>query len=232
MICEKIEIEGIPAVVWGEKSEKVWLCVHGKMASKEAFGELAEIAQEKGFQTVSFDLPQHGERKDEETRCDIWNGIRDLAAVGDYVFDRWKKVSLFACSLGAYFSLHAYTERRFEKCLFQSPVLDMEYLIHQMMLWFSVSEERLEREGEIDTPIDPLRWDYYQYVLAHPVRRWDVPTHILFAGKDNLQTLEIVNGFAERFGCRVTESPDSEHPFMEEKDAEIVRSWLFRMIEE
>lgn len=226
MIRRNIEVAGIPAIVWGRESDKVWLCVHGKMASKEAFEELASIAEEKGCQTFSFDLPQHGDRKKEPDRCDIWNGIRDLTIVGDYAYERWKSVSLYACSLGAYFSLHAYPERRFEKCLFQSPILDMEYLIRQMMLWFDIPEERLEREQEIDTPIDPLRWDYYRYVLAHPARRWKTPTQILFAGKDNLQKMEIVRGFAERFGGAVTVAADSEHPFMEETDFPIVEKWL------
>ena len=66
MNTEYIKINGIPAIVWGEMSDKVWLCVHGKMSSKEAFESLAEIAEKKGYQTLSFDLPQHGDRKDEE----------------------------------------------------------------------------------------------------------------------------------------------------------------------
>lgn len=226
MIRYRIEIGGIPAVVWGDASEKVWLCVHGKMSSKEAFEDLASIAAKRGYQTIAFDLPQHGERKAEAARCDIWNGIRDLSTVCDYVFRRWKRVSLYGCSLGAYFSLHVCAGRGFEKCLFQSPVLDMEYLIHQMMRWFDISEERLRREREIDTPIDLMSWDYYQYVLAHPILLWDIPTEILFGGRDDLQTIEIVRSFVDRFGGSVTLSEDSMHPFMEEKDIPIVRKWL------
>lgn len=226
MKAERKEIENIPALIWGETSDKVLLCVHGKMASKECAEGIAGIAQEKGYQTVSFDLPQHGERKNEEDRCDIWNGIRDLTTVGDYVFFRWKEASLYACSLGAYFSLHAYSMKDFRQCLFQSPILDMEYLIGQMMQWFAVSEERLEREQEVDTPIDVLSWKYYRYVKEHPVCHWSIPTRILYAGKDNLQTMEVVKRFAERFGCTVTVSEGSEHPFMEAEDGPIVDRWL------
>lgn len=226
MTQKRIHIGGIPAIVWGKESDKVWLCVHGKMSSKEAFGELAQIAERKGFQTLSFDLPQHGDRAGESIRCDIWNGIRDLTAVGDYVFHHWQEASLFACSLGAYFSLHAYAERGFKKCLLQSPILDMEYLIRQMMNWFGITEARLAKEQEIETPIDLMTWDYYQYVLAHPVAQWKIPTHILFAGKDNLQTLDIVSSFARRFGCRVTVAENSAHPFMDEADRQTVTQWL------
>lgn len=222
----RIKIGNIPALVWGEPSKKVCLCVHGKMSCKESAQGLAQIAAEKGFQTLSFDLPQHGERTHEVDRCDVWNGVRDLRLVGDYAFSHWKEVSLYACSLGAYFSLHAYPERTFRKSLFQSPILDMEYLIRQMFLWFNVTPERLEAEGEIDTPIDPLRWDYYQYVLAHPVEAWSAPTHILYGGRDDLQSLEVIRVFADRFGCQVTVAENSQHPFMEESDFPIVDRWL------
>lgn len=226
MVQEKISLKGIPAIIWGEKSEKVYIHVHGKMSRKEYAEEFAAIAQEKGYQTISFDLPRHGERCDSKDRCDIWNGIRDLTAVGDYAFGHWKEVSLYACSLGAFFSLHAYPERPLHKCLFQSPIVDMEYLIGQMMLWFDVPEERLFREREVDTPIDVLSWDYYQYVKAHPVKNWPHPTAILFAGKDDLQSRRVMEAFSDTNGCTLQISEESAHPFMEEADYPVVRRWL------
>lgn len=222
----RIEIENIPALVWGEESEKVYLCVHGKMSSKESAEGIAEIAAQRGYQTISFDLPEHGERKNEPLRCDIWNGMHDLAVIAKYVFARWKEVSLYACSLGAYFCLNAYNEYPIKHCLFQSPIMDMEYLIKQMMLWFDISEERLETEKEIDTPIDIMSWKYYQYAKEHPVRKWEIPTHILFAGRDTLQSAEIAKNFAKRFRCELTISEKSDHPFMEAGDEEIVAQWL------
>lgn len=226
MTKTRVEIGGIPALIWGEPSDRVYLCVHGKLSSKEAAEELAKIAAERGYQTISFDLPQHGERKCEPQRCDIWNGIRDLQIIGEYVFRRWREVSLYACSLGAYFSLHAYPERVFRRCLFQSPILDMEYLIRQMFLWFDISEERLEREKEIDTPIDLMTWDYFRYVLEHPVARWNAPTNILYGGRDDLQSYTVIQQFAGRFGCSVTLAENSEHPFMAEEDVLVVERWL------
>lgn len=225
-VSERITIQGIPALVWGEPSDKVWLCVHGKLSCKESAEAIAAIAASKGYQTVSFDLPQHGERKEEPGRCDIWNGIHDLALVAEYVFSRWQEVNLYACSLGAFFSLHTYGQYGFKKCLFQSPIVNMDYLIGQMMLWFDISAERLEREQEIDTPIDVLSWKYRQYVKAHPICRWDIPTCILFAGLDDLQSREVMEDFAKRFGCRLTISEHSQHPFMEKPDLPIVDAWL------
>ncbi|MBR4081408.1 MAG: alpha/beta hydrolase [Clostridia bacterium] len=226
MKAERITIGGIPAIVWGEPSEQAYLCVHGKMSCKEDMAAMADIAVQRGYQVISFDLPQHGERKDKPDRCDVWNGVRDLTTVGDYAFARWREVSLFACSLGAYFSLQAYPARRFARCLFQSPILDMELLIRRMFLWFGVTEERLEQEGEIDTPIDPLRWDYYQYVLAHPVARWEAPTRILYGSRDNLQPMSAAEGFAARFGAQLTVAEGCSHAFMDDGEPAVVRRWL------
>jgi len=226
MRFEHISISGIPAIVWGAPSDTVWLCVHGKMSNKESAEGIARIACPRGCQVLSFDLPQHGERAHQPDRCDIWNGIRDLSAVAEYAFSRWQTVNLYACSLGVFFALHAYPSLPFRKALFQSPIVDMEYLIGQMMLWFGVSGERLEREREVDTPIDILSWKYYQYVKAHPIDRWPIPTHILFAGQDDLQSRQVMEDFTRRFRCRLTVSESSRHPFMEEADLPLVENWL------
>ena len=95
------------------------------MSDKESAEAFAQIAESKGYQTISFDLPEHGERKNQGYRCDIWNGISDLHQISSYTFANWNFVSLFACSLGAYFSLQAYKNITFEKCLFLSPIVNM-----------------------------------------------------------------------------------------------------------
>lgn len=227
---KKLIIDGIPAILWGKPSRKIYIHVHGKMSRKEYAERFAEIAEEKGWQTLSFDLPEHGERTDTAHRCDVWNGIHDLDAIADYVFANWDNCALFACSLGAYFSLNAYTDRPFEKCLFQSPILDMEWLVKHMMLWSNVTEKQLEEKGEISTDIDTLRWDYYRYILSHPITRWELPTAILYGGRDSLQPIEAIRNFADKFGAILTVSENSEHPFMSAEDIEITDKWLVENI--
>ncbi len=222
---KRIDINGIPALLWGGPSDQLYLFVHGKMSSKEAAAPFAAIAAEKGYQTLSFDLAQHGERTD-DAKLDVFGGIRDLTLAADYAFSRWKRVSLYACSIGAYFSLQAYGERPFEKALFQSPITDMAYLVARMMQWFSVTPEMLRKKGVIDTPIDPLRWDYYQYIQAHPTEKWPIPTAVLYGGRDEMQSREVVETFCRRFHGKLTVSPDSEHPFMSAGDEKIVEAWL------
>ena len=155
---EKLWIDKIPAILWGKASDKIYIHVHGKLSRKEYAEQFAVIAESKGYQTLSFDLPEHGERTCHTYRCDVWNGVHDLTVIADYVFSRWDQVSLFACSLGAYFALNAYADRPFVKCLFQSPIVDMKWLVEHMMIWSGVTEKQLEEEKEIDTDIDTLRW--------------------------------------------------------------------------
>lgn len=219
----------IPAILWGEDSNRVYVHVHGKMSRKEYAESFAAIAETKGYQTLSFDLPEHGERTDSK-RCDVWDGVSDLRTISDYAFANWERVSLYACSIGAYFSLNAYNTMPFEKALFQSPIVDMERLVKNMMLWSGVTEAELESKKEIPSPVDTLRWDYYQYIISHPITQWNIPTAILYGGKDNLQPEESVRAFAEKFGCSLTVSENSEHPFMAQSDALIVENWLCRNI--
>jgi len=231
MKIQKLSVNEIPAILWGKESNKIFIYVHGKMGRKEYAENFAKIAEQKGHQTLSFDLPEHGERTDDHTyRCDVWNGMKDLTAIADYAFANWDKVSLFACSLGAYFSLNTYADREFEQILFQSPIVDMRWLVQHMMLWSGVTEEQLEREKEIDTPIDLLRWDYYNYIKEHPISKWHSGTHILYGALDNLQEKSSLDDFAEKFHCELSISEGSEHAFMAERDFAIVDVWMKKSV--
>ena len=88
----------------------------------------------------------------------------------------------------------------------------------------------LEKRQEIPTAIDPLRWDYYQYILSHPIVRWDASTAILYGGKDSLQPLHSIQSFSNRFGAELTVSPESEHSFLSESDLIITARWLRKNI--
>lgn len=222
----KLSIQNIPSILWGDASDKLYLFVHGKMSNKECAEDFAKIANSKGYQVLSFDLPDHGERIDTDHRCDIWNGIHDLEVIGDFVRNSWKNISLYGCSLGAYFSLQAYKNINFDKCLFQSPILDMEHLIHCMFTWFGITEEQLEKEKEIPTPIDILSWDYYRYVKAHPIDKWSSPTCILYGSLDQLQSRAVMDCFTQKFQCTLTVSEGSDHPFAGKEQAGIATQWL------
>lgn len=52
--------------------------VHGRLA-----GGTQKRAAAKGCQVLSFDLPEHGERKEEATRCKVQECVRELDGVMD-----------------------------------------------------------------------------------------------------------------------------------------------------
>lgn len=200
------------------------------MSSKESAHEFSQIASERGYQVLSFDLPEHGERKDKNYLCNVWNGVHDLEKIGAYVQENWKEINLFGCSLGAYFSLHAYKNLPIKKCLFQSPIVDMEHLICKMFKWFNVTEELLREKKEVYTPIETLSWDYYSYVKEHPINKWNIPTAIIYGSEDNLQSHEVIDNFSKKFNSDLIVSIGSEHDFHTEEQSQVITKWLKKYI--
>lgn len=224
---QKLTIDGIPALIWGAPSERVYLVVHGKASCKEDAEHFATIAVAKGYQVLSFDLPEHGERATQERPCSVHNGVQDLRIVMDYVRQNWRSVNLFATSLGAYFSLVAYHDVTFGRCLFASPILNMQRLIENMMRWFNVTPAMLQMQREIPTPIgETLSWDYYSYVMEHPVEVWSSPTAILYPELDKLSEPEVVEAFSQRFGAEVQSVAGSEHYMHSESELAIMAAWM------
>ncbi len=225
----KFKIEDIPAIMWGEPSDKLFIAVHGNMSSKDdnAIAVFAEEAIDKGYQVLSFDLPEHGERKGDDYACKVQNCVNDLTTIIGYAQSISDNISIFACSMGSYFSLLAYRGLPLEQCLFLSPVLNMERIINNMMAWFNISEDRLEVEKEIETPIgQTLYWDYYCYVKSHPVDAWDIPTAILYGSDDNLSELNVVSEFVKRYHCKLQVLENTEHYFHTDEQLHCFRQWL------
>ncbi|WP_101911346.1 alpha/beta hydrolase [Marasmitruncus massiliensis] len=223
---ERFKIDNIPAVLYGEPSDRLYLFVHGKCGCKEEGEAFAEIVCPKGWQVLAIDLPEHGERQGGELGFDPWHAVPELRSVLAYAQQRWVHIALRATSIGAWFSMQAFAGEPLEKALFVSPVLDMEKLIRNMMLWASMDEVRLEREGEISTDFgETLSWRYLQYAKEHSVTDWSTDTAILYAGTDNLTDRTTVEEFVHRFGCGLTVMEDGEHWFHTLKQVAILRSW-------
>lgn len=225
----ELNIGHIPALLWGEPSDRLIIAVHGNLSHKAdtVIALLAQRAVAQGYRVLSFDLPQHGERKGEPTLCKAQTCVEELQSVMAYAKTLTSEISLFGCSIGAYFSLLAYCNEPLKQALFLSPVVDMERLIGTMMTWFSVSEERLQTEGEVPTPIgQTLYWDYYQYVKAHPVNHWNTSTKILYGSADNLCEQDTVEEFTRRFGCDLNVLEGGEHFFHTGEQLAFYESWI------
>lgn len=237
MKTEAFDIGGIPALRYGEGGHKAYLYVHGKHGSKADALALAEVATSRGYDVIAFDLPEHGDRAGETRNgvpyaCDARNGSTDILHVYESLRGRYESLSLFACSLGAYFSLVAFEGgAEFARALFLSPILDMERLIGNMMGWAGVSEERLRREGAVATNFgETLSWDYLSFARERRLKSWIVPTAILYGEGDNLTEREVLDGFAERFACPVDVMPTGEHYFHTPEQLAYAKAWMERAI--
>lgn len=224
---KRITVQEIPAVLYGNSSEKLFLYIHGKMGCKEEAARFAQIVCPRGYQVLSMDLPGHGERTGEMERFVPWEVVPELQAVYGFARQHWQKISLYANSIGAYFSLLAFREAKPEKSLFVSPILDMEKLIRDMMGWAGVTREQLKAAGEIPTAFgETLSWKYLTYAAEKRITKWDIPTAILYAGQDHLTARKTVDDFARRFGCTVTVMEYGEHWFHTEEQLAVLDAWL------
>ena len=228
-----LKIKNIPAILWGEKSDKLIIAIHGNMSNKEdvPIKILAKISMKKGYQVLSFDLTGHGERKDEGEFSKVQDYIRELSEIIDFAKENWKNINLFGNSIGAYFGLLAYKDEKLSKAWFLSPVTDMKRIIENMMKWCNITEERLKEEKTISTQIGQnLYWNYWEYVKENPIEKWEVPTYILYGEKDSLCEKDFVIKFAEKFHSDLKISEESEHWFHTEKDLEELKKWLCETI--
>ena len=189
-----------PALIIGEKSDKVFLFVHGLHGRKEEALAFAEVAVPKGYQILSIDLPV--ERKP-------WEVLPRLNEVRDFLYRNGKNVSVRANSIGAWFALLAFQNMKVEQALFVSPILDMKKFIELMP----------QRED-----------DYYEWVVNHPITRWDASTYILRPAVDPVVSEEVGRDFINQHQCQVTLMPNGEHWFHTPEQLAFMKTWEERIV--
>lgn len=223
---ERFWIEKVPAVVYGEQSDKVYLFVHGQFGCKEEGAAFADIACPKGYQVLAIDLPEHGERRGEAGGFDPWTAAGEIQTVFANMQSRWGEIGLRANSIGAHFSMLALGGETLRKALFVSPIVDMERLIGDMMSWAGVREEQLRARGEIATEFgQTLSWNYLTWERRHPIQTWDCPTAILYAGQDNMTSRESVERFVAVHNATLTVTERGEHWFHTPEQLAVLRPW-------
>ena len=234
MKIDRINISNIPSIIWGKKSNRVFIAVHGNMSNKEddVIKILAEKVINRGYQLLSFDLPEHGARKDDTNYlCKVQNCVKDLKQIIEYANKIYQEINLWACSMGAYFSLLAYKDEDIKQCLFLSPVVNMKVIIDNMMLWSNTTEEKLKEKQEIKTDCgQTLYWDYYEYVKNNPITNWNKKTYILYGNKDNMQNEDIIKNFSNNFNCDLSILDGGEHYFHTEEQLKFYKEWLSKVI--
>jgi len=155
-----------------------------------------------------------------------WKAEPVLHAAYDSAAQKYTDISIIANSIGAYFAMNSLSRRSIQKAYFISPILDMERLILDMMSWASVTEEQLQKSGEIPTTFgETLSWEYLCYVRSHPIT-WTVPTEILYAGGDHLTSRQTVERFIRTHNARLTVMEEGEHWFHTEEQLAFLERWM------
>ena len=155
-----------------------------------------------------------------------WEAKEEFPRFFDLHSEGYDSVILIANSIGAFFSMNALGEKNISQAMFISPIVNMEQLIANMMMWSHVTENELEIKKEIPTEFgETLSWEYLCYVRKHPIK-WSVPTCILYGENDHLTSRETISGFADRIGADLTVMEDGEHWFHTAEQMKVLDHWI------
>ena len=203
--------------------------VHGK-------GGNAEEAEH--YKKLFADCDVAGFDYKSETPWDFKNEFLNWA---EEKFSEYKSVILVANSIGAYFSMNAISQIDTEtdgtngqnkitakicRAFFISPIVNMEKLICNMMVWAGVTENQLEEKKIVSTDFgENLSWEYLTYVRKNPIQ-WKIPTKILYGEHDNLTSLETVSEFAHTHNASLTVMNGGEHWFHTDEQMKFLDEWI------
>ena len=223
---QNLTLAGVPAILYGERSRKVYLYVHGKNGCKEEAERFANTACAAGWQGLAIDLPEHGARKDRPEQLLPWAVVPEIQAVYARMQPVWPHIRLYGVSIGAWLAMQALRAEKLEKALLVSPVVDMETLILSMMQGAHVTEEQLKAAGEIPTEMgETLSWPYLCWVREHPVFSWTCPVSILYGGRDNMTPRRTMEDYVRRHNAGLTVMENGEHWFHTPGQLAVLRAW-------
>lgn len=155
-----------------------------------------------------------------------WEAVFEFPEYFREIKKDYDSVSIIANSIGAYFAMLALNNEDIAKAYLISPVVDMEKLIRDMMMWANVSEDELLRKREIETSFgETLSYDYLIYAHNHPID-YKVPTAILYGSEDHLTSIKTITDFAKRINAKLTIMDGGEHYFHTDEQMAFLDKWL------
>ena len=198
--------------------KRLVIYIHGKGGNAEEAKHYQPLFAESDVIGFDYQSKNPWEAKSE------FPGFFDLHSKG------YDAVTLIANSIGAFLSMHGLAEKKIFQAMFISPIVNMERLISDMMMWSKVTEAELESKKEISMEFgETLSWEYLCYVRKHPIK-WNIPTCILYGERDHLTSRETISGFADRIGAALTVMEDGEHWFHTEEQMKFLDHWISNSI--
>ena len=191
-------IANIEALIIGDKTDKVFLFVHGHGGNKEEALAFAEVVNSLGYQVIGIDLPVM------EMPGKVMSLFSDVT---QYLKQHYRSINVRSNSIGCWFSMLAFQQECLDKALFVSPILDMKTFIECAVH----KEER-----------------YYEWVVSHPIERWDTETFILRPRRDAVVAEKVYGSFLSQHPCQVEIVENGEHWFHTPEQLEILRQWEYK----
>ena len=194
--------------------KNVVIYIHGKYGTVEEAGYYKKFFNEAdiiGFEYTS-EYP--------------WDFQKEFSNFIDNIYIKYKKISIIANSIGAYFTMLSLTNKNIEKAFFISPIVDMEKLITDMMFLENITEEELYKKKKIKTSFgETLSWDYLTFARKNPIE-WNIPTYILYGENDDLTSYETILNFTNKSKANLTIMKGGEHWFHTDEQIEFLNNWI------
>ena len=118
--------------------------VHGKGGSAEEAKHYQPLFAESDV--IGFDYQSQNP----------WEANREFPCFVDLQSKGYDSVILVANSIGAFLSMNTLAEKNISQAMFISPIVNMERLIADMMMWSNVTEAELESKKEIPTELGEI----------------------------------------------------------------------------
>ena len=196
--------------------KKLLIYVHGKGGAADEAEHYKPLFP--GFDVTGFDYKAQNP----------WEAKEEFPKIFGSLSCGYEQTVLIANSIGAYFSLCSGISPFIDRAYFISPIVDMEKLITDMLLWANSTEEELRAKGVIHTASgEDLSWEYLSYARDNPVN-WNAPTEILYGGLDSLTSRETITAFARRYSASLTVMEDGEHWFHTQRQICFLDNWISR----
>ena len=155
-----------------------------------------------------------------------WDFQKEFSNFIDNIYIKYKKISIIANSIGAYFTMLSLINKNIEKAFFISPIVDMEKLITDMMFLENITEEELYKKKKIKTSFgETVSWDYLTFARKNPIE-WNIPTYILYGENDDLTSYETILNFTNKSKANLTIMKGGEHWFHTDEQIEFLNNWI------
>lgn len=190
--------------------KRLVIYIHGKGGSANEAEHYKRIFA--GYDVIGFDYAANNP----------WEAKSEFSHFYDLHSEYYESVTLIANSIGAFFSMCSLYDKKISQAIFISPIVNMEKLITDMMLWSNVTEDELQAEKEISTNFgETLSWDYICYVRNNPIC-WNVQTYILYGENDYLTSIDTIREFSNKIGATLTVAENCEHWFHTDEQMKIL----------